>query len=135
MSAMFSDAWMKDLQKLWNDEVHVYGPLQKAGFSANIAYGFKDEEQPRGVIVIENGKVTHAGDYGGEQLDWDLRAAPASWQQWQQNGFGLARLGIAVTRKILEFRVGNYRQMIRNPSLSAPFLEHFNLMMQIRTDF
>lgn len=134
MSDLFSEAWMQDLQSLWNKEADVYGPLQKAGFSANIGYGFKEEDKPRGVIIIDQGKVSYAGAYMDESLDWDLRAAPESWKLWQEKGFGLARLGMAVTRKILEFRVGNYRQMIRNPSLSAPFLEHFNLMMQIKTN-
>ena len=133
MSEMFSEAWMKDLQSLWNKDPDVYGPLQKAGFSANIAYGFKADDHPRGIIIIDNGKITKAGSYDAEPLDWDLRADPASWKLWQEKGFGLARLGMAVTRKILEFRVGNYRQMIRNPSLSAPFLEHFTLMTKIKT--
>ncbi len=133
MSELFSAAWMQELQALWNKDPNVYGPLQKAGFSANIAYGYKSEDLARGLIVIDNGKVIKAGAYDGEELDWDLRADPQSWNTWLQKGFGLASLGIAVARKVLEFRTGNYRQMIRNPSLSAPFLEHFTLMTKIKT--
>ena len=133
MSELFSAAWMQELQKLWNKDPDVFGPLEKAGFSANIAYGYKSEDQARGIIIIDNGKVIKAGSYDGEQLDWDLRAAPKSWQNWLEKGFGLGSLGIAVARKVLEFRTGNYRQMIRNPSLSAPFLEHFTLMTKIKT--
>ncbi len=134
MAELFSEAWMLSLQNKWNNEPKVLEPLQKAGFSANIAYGFKGEAQPRGVMVIANGAVSQAGSYNGEALDWDLRATPESWKGWLEKGFGLTRLGPAVATKALEFVTGNYRQMIRNPSLSNPFLHHFELMRQIDTD-
>jgi hypothetical protein len=133
MSQLFSDAWMKDLKDAWNKDPGVYGPLEKANFSANIAYGFKGEEQPRGLITIVSGKVTKGSAYAGEKLDWDLRASPENWKLWLKEGFGLSRLGPAVAMKRLQFAVGNYRQMIRNPSLSHPFLQHFDLMRNIST--
>jgi hypothetical protein len=52
---------------------------------------------------------------------------------WLKGGFGLSRLGPAVAMKKLQFAVGNYRQMIRKPSLSHPFLQHFELMRKIST--
>lgn len=110
MNELFSTAWMTALQNAWNREPHVYAPLEKAGFSSRIAYGFKGEETPRGMIVIDNGKVTTAGAYDGAALDWDLRATPENWRGWLEKGFGLARLGTAVATKQLEFRVGNYRR-------------------------
>lgn len=131
MSELFSDAWMKGLQEKWNNEPAVVEPLQKAAFTACIAYGFKGEEAPRGVLVIEQGRVVRAGTYAGEALDWDLRAEPAKWQEWIENGFGLTKLGPAVATGALQFVQGNYRQMIRNPTLSHPFLHHFELMSAV----
>ena len=135
MSQLFSDIWMNDLIDAWNNDAGVYGPLQQANFTANIAYGFKGEDQPRGLISIVSGKVTNGSAYAGENLDWDLRASPENWQLWLKEGFGLTRLGPAVAMKKLQFTVGNYRQMIRNPSLSHPFLQHFELMRRIPTSF
>ncbi len=135
MSQLFSESWMWKLKEKWNQEPRVFEPLQKAGFVAMIGYGFKGEDTPRGVISIIGGKIVAAGEYNNEKLDWDLRAAPDSWKLWLQDGFGLARLGPAVAMRRLQFVVGNYRQMIRNPALSHPFLHHFNLMTSIRTSF
>jgi hypothetical protein len=64
-----------------------------------------------------------------------LRASPVNWQLWLKEGFGLTRHGPAVAIKKLQFAVGNYRQMIRNPSLSHAFLQHFELMRRIATSY
>ena len=131
MGELFSNAWMQALQRKWNADPDIVGPLRQAGFSARIAYGFKGSEAPRGMLVITNGEVLKAGDYDNGPLDWDLRADPAHWQQWIEEGFGLTKLGPAVATGALQFAQGNYRQMIRNPSLSHPFLQHFKLMSEI----
>lgn len=131
MIEIFSESWMQALQQQWNAEAKITEPLAKAGFNARIAYGFKGEDKPRGMMVIENGKVVQAGKYDEGSLDWDLRAEPQKWQDWIETGFGLTRLGPAVATGALEFVSGNYRQMIRNPSLSHPFLQHFELMSVI----
>mgnify|MGYP001554082524 CR=1 FL=1 len=133
MSQLFSDTWMNELKNAWNQEADVFAPLEKANFSANIAYGYKGEEQPRGILTVVSGKITRAGAYAGEELDWDLRASPDNWQLWLNEGFGLSKLGPAVAMKKLQFATGNYRQMIRNPALSHPFLLHFDLMRKIPT--
>jgi hypothetical protein len=86
---------------------------------------------PRGLLVIANGLAAHAGRYDGGALDWDLRAHPDKWRSWIESGFGITRLGPAVATGTLEFVSGNYRQMIRNPALSHPFLHHFELMSTI----
>jgi hypothetical protein len=135
VNQLFSEKWMNDLKDAWNKESAVYEPLEKAGFSANIAYGIKGEDKARGLIVITNGKVVRAGAYVDETLDWDLRASPQNWQLWLKEGFGLGRLGPAVAMKRLQFATGNYRQMIRNPKLSHPFIIHFELMTKIPTTF
>jgi hypothetical protein len=131
MAELFTESWMQVLQKKWNADPDLVGPLGVAGFSANIAYGFKGEVKPRGILVIENGKVIEAGNYHDESLDWDLRAEPAKWKKWIEEGFGLVKLGPAVATGALQFATGNYRQMIRKPSLSHPFLHHFTLISEI----
>ena len=89
MSQLFSDIWMNDLKNAWNNVPTVYAPLEKANFSANIAYGFKGEDKLRGVIAIISGKVTNGSANAGESLDWDFRASPENWQLWLKEGFGL----------------------------------------------
>ncbi|MFO7592585.1 MAG: SCP-2 sterol transfer family protein [Pseudomonadota bacterium] len=131
MAELFSPAWMQTLQTKWNATGSIVEPLQKAGFSARIGYGFKNEATPRGILVIENGRALMAGEFDGGELDWDLRATPEKWAAWIEEGFGLTKLGPAVATGALQFVIGNYRQMIRNPSLSNPFLLHFDLMSEV----
>lgn len=131
MGELFSARWMLALQQKWNADTDIVKPLRTAGFCARIAYGFKDSDTPQGILVIENGEVVEAGTYVDGPLDWDLRADPAHWQKWIDEGFGLTKLGPAVATGALQFARGNYRQMIRNPSLSHPFLHHFKLMSEI----
>lgn len=131
MAELFTETWMNTLKERWNADPDIVGPLKKAGFSSRIAYGFKADELARGMLIIDQGEVTHAGAYDGRNLDWDLRADPEKWQAWIDKGFGLIQLGPAVATKALVFASGNYRQMIRNPSLSAPFLQHFKHMRGI----
>lgn len=131
MGELFSETWMQALQQKWNSDPTIVESLSKAAFSARIAYGFKNEPKPRGIIVIENGKTITAGTYVDGPLDWDLRATAEKWEAWIKEGFGLTKLGPAVATGALQFAQGNYRQMIRNPSLSHPFLHHFSLMREI----
>ena len=131
MSQLFSEAWMAALQEKWNSSPQVHEPLQKAQFSARIGYGFKGESRARGLLNIVNGLVQNAGEMDNGELDWDLRATPENWTTWMEEGFGLTKLGPAIATNALEFTKGNYRQMIKNPSLSNPFLQHFKLMGEI----
>lgn len=131
MDPLFSEQWMIALKNRWNSTPQLYEPLQKAGFSARIGYGFKGEPKARGLLTIVNGMVTQAGTMDDEPLDWDLRASPENWMTWIEHGFGLTKLGPAIATTALEFAKGNYRQMIQNPSLSQPFMQHFQLMGEI----
>ena len=128
---MFSPSWMKQLQQHWNHTSEIVAPLQHAGFSARIGYGFKSEPEPRAILVIDNGQAIEAGFYDGTILDWDLRATQEKWSEWIDGGFGLSKLGPAVATGALQFVTGDYRRMIRNPALSNPFLQHFELMSRI----
>jgi len=134
MNQLFSEGWMAALKEKWNNTPQVHEPLQKAGFTARIGYGFKGETQARGLLVIVNGLAQQAGAMDDGQLDWDLRASPENWAAWINSGFGLTKLGPAIATNALEFAKGNYRQMIQNPSLSHSFLQHFNLMGSVKAD-
>lgn len=89
MGELFSANWMQSLQKKWNADPNIIEPLHNAEFSAIIAYGFKDEPKPRGILVIELGKVIEAGSYVDDPPDWDLRATPGKWEVWLKEGLGL----------------------------------------------
>ena len=135
MARLFSDAWMNALGSAWNKDVKMTQNLEKVHFDSNIGYGYKDEEKPRAVLVVRDGKVVHAGAYTDQELNWDLRADLASWENWLTTGFGLARLGKATTTGELKFVTGDYRQMVRNIKLSVPFLRHLDLMGELETEF
>lgn len=135
MAQLFSDAWMSALGRAWNQDPKMIQNLEKVSFDSTIGYGYKDESKPRGVLVVKGGKVVHGGAYTDQELNWDLRADLASWQNWLTNGFGLARLGKATTTGELKFVTGDYRQMVKNIKLSVPFLRHLDLMGELETEF
>ncbi|MBT5230272.1 MAG: SCP-2 sterol transfer family protein [Methylococcales bacterium] len=128
---LFNDRWMKQYQDAWNDEQTMGEMLRKAGFNSTIGCGFKGEDNPRGVLVVKEGKAVHAGEYGGENLDWDLRAEKAHWRQWQEEGVGMAALGIATISGKLTFNVGDFSSMIVQPELARPFVKSFSLMKKV----
>lgn len=134
-SKLFSNEWMAELAKLWNSDPKMTGNLGKVDFYAYIGYGFSGEENPRGFIYVDGGKVIAEGAWDGEELNWDLRASRESWEKWMTEGFGLMRLGKAVTTGALRFEKGDYRQMVSNVKLSVPFLRHLELMGEIKTDY
>ena len=63
MAALFSDAWMKQLMDAWNGEPEVKDKLAEIGFGSVITCGFKNEDNPRGVFVVENGVCMRAGSW------------------------------------------------------------------------
>lgn len=131
MADLFSDAWMKRFQEEWNKEPELGDALAKIGFNSVIGYGFPDDDKPRGVIVVENGKVTSAGTYNGEAMNWDLRASADSWQKWIAKGIGMTGLGMAVTTGKLKFRVGDYGAMLKDPRMAGPFIKSFGVMSKV----
>ncbi|HPE59968.1 MAG TPA: SCP2 sterol-binding domain-containing protein [Thiolinea sp.] len=133
MPELFSAAWMNELKDQWNNDPEVRDKLAEIGFNSTIACGFKDEEQPRGIFVVENGTCMRAGDYGGEKPDWDMRAHRKDWMKWVGNGIGMAGLGMAYTTGKLKFKSGDYSAMIKNPKMAGPFVRSFGLMKNIST--
>jgi len=134
MSALFSDAWMKELMEAWNAEPDVKDKLTEIGFNSVICCGFKDEENPRGVFVVENGVCVRAGDWNGESADWDMRATMDDWLKWVKKGIGMMGLGTAYATGKLKFKEGDYKAMIKDPRMAGPFVKSFGLMQQVGAD-
>lgn len=134
MAAIFSDAWMKQLMDAWNNEPEVSQKLAEIGFNSVITCGFKDEENPRGVFVVENGICTRAGDWNGEKPDWDMRADMKDWLKWVEKGIGMMGLGTAYATGKLKFKHGDYKAMMKDPRMAGPFVKSFGLMQKIGAD-
>jgi len=131
MAELFSDEWMTKFMEEWNKESDLAGALEKIGFNSNIGYGFDGEDQPRGVLVVQNGKAVEAGAYAGQSLNWDLRASPDNWAKWISKGLGMMGLGMAYTSRKLKFNVGDYGAMIKDPRMAGPFIKSFTVMGRV----
>ena len=135
MAKLFSDSWMQSFADAWNADTEMTASLGTERFSAVIGFGCKGEESPVGIVDVSNGEVIYAGNYQGQELDWDLRADVDAWKEWLTEGFGFNKLGVSVASGKLQFTKGDYRQMIRNPNTAKPFLRHFELMKGLDTEF
>ncbi len=131
MAEICSGEWMNQLKDAWNAEPEVCEALAEINFSSVIACGFKDEEKPRGVFVVENGICTRAGDYNGEKVNWDMRATKDNWKKWIKKPLTMTSMGMAVTMGKLKFVEGDFGAMIKNPKMAVPFVKSFALMSKI----
>jgi hypothetical protein len=131
MMELFSDEWMKKYMDEWNNESALSDELEKIGFNSTIAYGFDGEDQPRGIISIENGKAVSAGAYQGEETNWDLRARLDTWKSWMEKEMGMMGLGAAYTTRKLKFISGDYKAMIKDPRMAGPFIKSFSVMGRV----
>ena len=89
---VFSEEWMREYAQLWNAERAMVQELTRQRFNAAVGYGFLDQPAPRSLLVVVRGVAEQAGYYDGRQLDWDLRASAADWNEWLEQGFDLSRL-------------------------------------------
>ena len=128
MAELFSDEWMKSFVEQWNAEPDLSDALAQIGFNSVIGYGFDGEAQPRGVLVVENGKATSGGAYNGEDMNWDIRASAEQWQKWMSKPPGMMGLGMAFTSRKMKFLVGDYGSMIKDPRMAGPFIKSFSVM-------
>ncbi len=128
MAELFDAEWMTGFQNAWNGEPELADALAKIDFNSTIGYGFPDDPTPKGVIVVEKGKVVSAGAFNGETLSWDLRAKPEVWTEWMSKPPGMAGLGMAVTTGKLKFKQGDYKAMIKDPRMAGPFIKSFAAM-------
>ena len=131
MADMFSDEWMKKFQQEWNNEPELSDALGKIEFNSVIGYGFKGDDKAAGFIKVENGKVTDAGSYDGQDLNWDMRADNDNWQKWFEKDMGMAGLGMAVTTGKLKFNAGDFKAMVKDPRMATPFVKSFSVMGKV----
>jgi len=131
MSQLFNDIWMKKYQSIWNKDPELSKALEKISFDSTIGYGFPDETMPRGFIIIQNGHVVDAGRYEGQPLNWDLRAKEDHWKEWLNREVGVTSVGLAYSTGKLKFIAGDYKNMIKSPSMSRPFVKSFSAMGRV----
>ncbi|MES9844480.1 MAG: SCP-2 sterol transfer family protein [Candidatus Sedimenticola sp. PURPLELP] len=128
MADLFSDEWMKSYMEQWNAEPDLSDALAQIGFNSVIGYGYDGEDQPRGVLAVENGKATSAGAFNGEEMNWDIRCSDAQWKKWIGKPPGMMGLGMAFTSGKMKFKVGDYGAMIKDPRMAGPFIKSFTVM-------
>lgn len=131
MAQLFTDEWINALKDAWNDSPEVSDALAKINFSSTITCGFKEDDAPKCVFIVENGKAISAGLYNGEEADWDMRASQKDWDKWTTKPLGMAGMGIAFSTGKLKFAKGDFKAMIKNPSMATPFVKSFALMCDI----
>ncbi|MBF0140921.1 MAG: SCP-2 sterol transfer family protein [Magnetococcales bacterium] len=131
MAELFSEEWMNKFKEEWNKEKELADALAEIDFNSSIAYGFEGDDKPIGVIVVQKGRVVKSGAYGGEPVNWDLRASKANWEKWISKGIGMMGLGMAYTSRKLKFNVGDYGAMIKDPRMAGPFIKSFSVMGRV----
>ena len=131
MSEIFSPEWLATFAQNWNAEPALSGALAEIGFTSTIAYGYKGEPAPKGVLVVENGKVTAYGPYTGQPLNWDIRCTPEHWDKWLKKPPTMMDLGVAYTTGKMKFEVGDYGAMIKDPRMTGPFIKSFAAMSRV----
>ncbi|SFV71326.1 hypothetical protein MNB_SV-13-79 [hydrothermal vent metagenome] len=131
MAQLFTDEWINALKDAWNANPEVSDALAKIDFDSVITCGFKGEDKPLCVFIVEKGVAVSAGLYNGEEADWDMRAAQKDWDKWTTKPLGMASMGMAFTTGKLKFIKGDFKAMIKNPSMAGPFVKSFALMVDI----
>ncbi|MDJ0806347.1 MAG: SCP-2 sterol transfer family protein [Gammaproteobacteria bacterium] len=131
MAELFSDDWMKGYMEHWNAEPELSDALEQIGFNSVIGYGFDGDEQPTGVLTVENGKAVDAGSFAGQEMNWDIRASEEQWRKWMAKPPGMMALGMAFTSRKMKFMVGDYSAMIKDPRMAGPFIKSFSVMGRV----
>ena len=131
MAEICKSEWMNQLKDAWNASEEVSGALAEIDFNSVIACGFKGDDKPTGVFIVEKGVCTRAGDYADEDVSWDMRADKEDWLKWIASPLNMASMGVAVATGKLKFATGDYAAMIKNPKMAGPFVKSFGLMSEI----
>lgn len=131
MADIFAAQWMNKMMNEWNKETELANELSNIGFNSTIAYGFENEDEPRGVLVIKKGKAILGTYFDNQDLNWDLRASKEDWQKWFNKPPGMMALGMAYTSQKLKFKKGDYTSMIKDPRMAGPFLKSFTVMGRV----
>lgn len=133
MSQLFSHAWMKQYQAEWNRDSELTQSLKQINFCSSIGYGFPDEKAPRGLLIVQQGRVVEAGSYQGQTMNWDLRAQEKHWLDWLNREMGATGFGLAYSTGKLKFIVGDYKSMVKKPEMARPFIKSFSAMARACT--
>jgi hypothetical protein len=133
MADLFSPEWMRAFGDQWNAEPDLAEALAKIHFNSVIGYGFENDPTPVGVLTVEAGRVISAGTYDGQKLNWDLRADRDHWQRWKTKGLNMMGLSMAYMSRKLQFRIGDYTAMIKDPRMAGPFIKSFSVMKRVET--
>lgn len=131
MSDIFAEQWMQKFMDEWNNEPELVRELSNINFNSTIAYGFDNEDNPRGVLVIEKGQAVSASGFEEQDLNWDIRASKDNWQKWFNKPPGMMGLGIAYTSRKMKFNKGDYTSMIKDPRMAGPFIKSFSVMGRV----
>lgn len=131
MAELFSPEWMQAYKDQWNAEPELADALAKINFNSAIAYGWKEDDNPKGILIIKDGRAVEAGLYQGQNLNWDLRADRQNWEKWVKNGLNMMGLSAAYMQGKLKFVVGDYGAMIKDPRMVRPFLKSFAVMGRV----
>lgn len=134
MAELLSADRMIDLKDASSADPEVRDKLAEIGFNSVITRGFRNEDRPRGVFVVENGECVRAGDYDGSTPDWDMRADRGNWLRWAHDGIGMAGLGTAFGMDKLKFLAGDFKGMITEPRMAGPLVKSCALMGKTETD-
>lgn len=130
---LFSESWMKQFGEAWNNNNDITSRLASINFNSTICYGFTEDVNPTGVIVVEKGRVTLADAYKGEKPSWDLRASREDWKVFMAQPMTVARIGWYYSFGNLKFKTGDYLGMISNPMMAGPFIQSFSVMSSVPT--
>lgn len=128
---LFSPEWMQVFGQRWNAEPELADALAKIHFNSVIGYGFEKDPNPTGVLTVQDGRVVATESYTGQKLNWDLRADRDHWQQWLNKGLNMMGLSMAYMSRKLQFRVGDYTAMIKDPRMAGPFIKSFTVMGKV----
>jgi hypothetical protein len=131
MAEMFSNDWARSYMDIWNSYAEITSMLSYAGFSSVVAFGYTDEDDPRFVMTIDNGKVVSVDKKPADVIKWDLRAEQDFWIGLLAKPPGLMKLGIAYTSRKLRFNKGDYATMVKDPGLAGAFVKCFALMGRV----
>ena len=131
MAELFTEEWMQGFADHWNAEPELSDALAQIGFNSVIGYGFDGDDQPRGVLTVENGKAVKGEAYNGQAMNWDIRASGDQWQKWIAKPPGMMGLGMAFTSRKMKFVVGDYSSMIKDPRMAGPFIKSFAVMARV----
>lgn len=131
MADLFSSEFMAGFMEEWNKEPELADALSKIDFNTTIGYGFDGEDDPKGVLIVENGKAVKGEAFSGQELSWDLRASQDQWNKWLTKPPGMMGLGMAYTSRKIKFKVGDYGAMVKEPRMAGPFIKSFAVMGRV----